>query len=56
MDKTLFLCGFALIIGIWNVWEFRAKGGHWLWIGILLTIAAIVVLGLFFAGIRVVPE
>lgn len=55
MDKTLFLCGFALIIGIWNIWEFRTKRGPWLWTGIALTLSAIVVLALFFQGIRVFP-
>ncbi|MGD1926486.1 MAG: hypothetical protein ACFB03_20220 [Paracoccaceae bacterium] len=44
MDKTLFLCGFALVMGIWNVWAFRTTGGKWLWIGIAMIVFSV---GLF---------
>ena len=36
MDKTVFLCGFALAMGIWNVWSFRQSRGRWFWIGIAM--------------------
>ncbi|MEM9059932.1 MAG: hypothetical protein AAGD13_05675 [Pseudomonadota bacterium] len=55
MDKTLFLCGFALVMGVWNVWAFRSKGGPWFWIGIATLVFAV---GLFVIDkfiVKVVP-
>jgi hypothetical protein len=40
MDKTLFLSGFAIMLGIFNIWSARSTGGKWRWIG-----AAMIVFG-----------
>ncbi len=55
MDKHLFLGGFALMMGIWNIWLVRETGGKWRWIGAGMVSFGTIVLGLFYAGIRVIP-
>lgn len=41
MDKTLFLCGFAIMLGIFNIWSARKTGGRWLWIGVAMILFGI---------------
>ncbi|MEO1492877.1 MAG: hypothetical protein AAFV19_12050 [Pseudomonadota bacterium] len=38
MDKTLFLSGFAVMLGIFNIWTARNTGGKWLWVGIAMIV------------------
>ncbi|MEM9140450.1 MAG: hypothetical protein AAGB15_11540 [Pseudomonadota bacterium] len=44
MDKTLFICGFALVMGVWNVWSFRNNRIWWFWVGLAMIAFGIVVL------------
>lgn len=41
--KTFFICGFALVMGVWNIWSFRETRGKWFWVGLALIAFAVVV-------------
>ena len=44
MDKTQFLSGFAILLGLYNIWSARNTGGRWRWIGVAMIVFGI---GLF---------
>ena len=54
--KTLFICIFSIVMGVWYIHRFRAEGGKWLYVGFALTAFGVIVLGLELAGIVVVPR
>ena len=43
MDQTLFITGFALVMGAWNVWTFRKTKGRWFWVGLGIIAFAIAI-------------
>lgn len=54
--KTLFLCGFAIIMGAWYIQRFHKEGGRWLYAGFAMLAFGVIVMGLELAGFVVVPR